>query len=308
MQASMQRTITLLFLIALGYILKKTGRLSESDKGGFSKLYLYFTLPAAIVSSFASFSGDRSAFLLTPVAVVFGLIMLGTSVLTARGRDKKDVAYAAVNCMSINIGSFALPFLQGYLGPTQIAYVMLYDVGNGILALGFVDIVGMIIMERDGKTRAQLMKLAVGKLLHTPSIWAYVIMIILTMLNLRLPELIYNGASIIGSANAVVAMLIIGFALDFSSSKKTLAWIARVLITHYLTVTALSLFSYFVLPLPHVARATVVILLFSPISSLGLLACDRFGLDRDAAGLMNSITIIIGIVSTLLFIPFFGLG
>jgi predicted permease len=304
----MQRTITLLFLIALGYLLKKTGRLSEGDKGGFSKLYLYFTLPAAIVSSFASFSGDRSAFLLTPVALLFGLVMLGTSLLTARGRDKKDVAYAAVNCMSINIGSFALPFLQGYLGPANIAYVMLYDVGNGILALGFVDIVGMVIMQREGKSGRQLLRLAVGKLLRTPSIWAYVIMITLTMLNIRLPELIYSGASIIGSANAVVAMLIIGFALDFTASRQTLAWIARVLGTHYLTVTALSLLAYFVLPLPHVVRATVVILLFSPISSLGLLACDRYGLDRDAAGLMNSITIVIGIASTLLLIPFFGLG
>lgn len=305
MSAGIHRTLTLLFLIALAFGLKKAGFLADSERRAMAKIYMNITFPAVVVSSFSFSLGDLSLLWLVPLGLLADGCMMGAVLIFSRGKSREERAFAAVNCSSLNIGTFVLLFLQGYLGPAQLIPVMLFDTGNGLVAFGGTAVAGRAVLNW-GQSGA--LKSALGQLVRTVSIWAYLIMLSLNLLQVRLPDGIYTAAGFIGGANPVLAMLVIGCSLDFSDWSGVFKRIGRLLAVHYATAALLTLAGYFLLPFPHPIRALLTVILFSPLGMIGLIYTDGLGLDRKAAGLLNSVTILVGIVAVTGLISLTGLG
>ena len=136
-------------IIVLGFLLKKFGFFKEEDFTILSKITIRITLPAAIITSFAGREIDPA--LLTLVLLGFGggalYILLAFLMNLKAGRVKR--AFDILNLPGYNIGTFAMPFIQQFLGPLGVITTSLFDTGNAIICLGGA--LGIASMVKNGQ-------------------------------------------------------------------------------------------------------------------------------------------------------------
>lgn len=304
MSAGMARTLILLFLIGLGFFLKKVGFFGPEDRNTLGKLYTTITFPAVIVGSYSSFERDLSLLWLVVIGLLADLAYLFVILLFFHKKSKEEQAFAGINGSALSIGAFTLPFLQGYLSPAQLIPVMLYDIGNGIMAFSGTLIAGEVLLRKEQRG---FLRTAFRQLLRSVPVWTYLLMLGFHMAGKTLPASIYTAANFIGAANPVLTMLLIGCTLEFPKKLVSLLKVEKILAIHYGTAVILALLFYFLLPYTQSMRAVMVVLLFSPLGSAALVYTERLGLDQETAGFLNTITIFISIFAITVLISALGL-
>ena len=123
-------------IIFLGYILRQKGFFGPEAFGVLSKILMKITLPCAVIASNAGKSIDTS--MLTIVLLSFGAgvvyMILGSVIYRKKGKDAQ--AFGILNIPGYNIGTFAMPFTQNFLGPMGNITTSIFDMGNALICLG----------------------------------------------------------------------------------------------------------------------------------------------------------------------------
>ena len=283
-------------IIILGYVLRRTGFFGPETFGVLSKIVLKITLPCAIVASSAGKPIDIS--LLTIVLLGFGggvLYMLCGAVINRR-RGREEQAFAILNTPGYNIGTFAMPFTQSFLGPMGVITTSLFDMGNAFICLGGAYGVAASVKEGRG---FDLKRILVGLAKSVPFM-THLTMVVLNLLRLVPPAPVVSFAQIIGNGNAFLAMLMIGVGFNLTGDKSQTGSIIRILGVRYAVATLLALGFYFLLPFAQEVRATLVILAFSPIGSAVPVFTAELKGDVGLSSAINSIAILISITITVL--------
>ena len=124
------------FVIALGYILKRLRFFKPDDYKLILKITLNITMPAAVITNFAAFEFDFSLLFAVLLALGSNVLLWGLGYLFSmkKGRDVR-VLYT-INFPGYNIGAFTMPFVQGFLGPVGVVTTCLFDAGNAIMCTG----------------------------------------------------------------------------------------------------------------------------------------------------------------------------
>lgn len=94
-----------------------------------------------------------------------------------------------LNASGCNIGNFAMPFAQGFLGPVGVIAVSLFDCGNSMICLGGAYSIASIVKSGDGKFR---IKPILNNLVHSIPLMTYIFMTILGLLHLSLPPRLWS--------------------------------------------------------------------------------------------------------------------
>ncbi len=282
--------------IVLGYILRRRGFFGPEAFGVLSKIVLKITLPCAIISSTAGKGIDIS--LLAIVLLGFGggvlYMLLGYISHRSRGRDAQ--AFGILNVPGYNIGTFALPFTQGFLGSMGVVTTSLFDVGNAFICLGGAYGVAASVKEGRG---FDLKRIAKGLCTSVPFL-THLIMVALNLMHLSPPSAVVEFAQIGGNANAFLAMLMIGVGFRLSGDREQMGEIARILVCRYGLAAVLAAVFYFLLPFDLEIRQALVILAFSPIGSAVPVFTAELKGDVGLSSAINSISIVISIVIILL--------
>lgn len=120
MQDILSRAGCFVAAIIMGYVLKKIKALPDNSFQVLTKLVVMITAPCAIINSFLGTKFDFTMLFLIPMGLAFGGIYMFAAYLTHL-RDNADwKAFAILNTSAFNIGSFILPFAQGFLGPVGV--------------------------------------------------------------------------------------------------------------------------------------------------------------------------------------------
>ena len=294
MQEILMKAACYIAIIILGYVLRRRGFFGPEAFGVLSKVVIKITLPCAIISSNAGKSIDSS--LLTIVLLSFGAgivyMLLGSLIYKKKGRDAQ--AFGILNIPGYNIGTFAMPFTQNFLGPMGNIATSLFDMGNAIICLGGAYGVAASVKEGRGFDLKRILK---GLLTSVPCM-TIVIMVILNLLGLTPPKPIVSFANIVGNGNAFLAMFSIGVGFKLSGDKSQIGDMVKILGTRYGVAVVLALIFYFVLPFELEIRQALVILAFSPIgSAIPIFTAELKG-DVGLSAAINSVAIIISIVIT----------
>ena len=231
--------------------------------------------------------------LLTLVLLGFGggVIYMAFGYLMNRKRGKAQQAFEILNIPGYNIGTFALPFTQSFLGPVGVLTTSLFDVGNAFVCLGGA--FGVASAVKDGKG---LDFKRVGKALAVSvPFLAHIITVTMNLCRIPIPAFIADCARIIAGANVFLAMLMIGvgFKTDMDFSQK--GTIVRILIVRYSVAAVLALCFYFQLPFDLIIRQTLVILAFAPIGSAVPGFTAELKGDVGLSCTVNSLAILISI-------------
>ena len=279
-------------ILALGHILRRTGFFGPETFGVLSKIVMKITLPAAILASSAGKPMESDMLTLALLGLGCGVLYIGLGWLVACRGTRQQKAYFIQNLPGYNVGTFALPFTQSFLGPVGVLTSSVFDLGNAFVCFGGAYSVARAVGE-GGK--ADFRRVLTAPLTSLPFL-TYALMAILNLNHLSPPGIIVSFAQILGGANAFLAMLMIGVGLNLTIDRSKLGIMAKVLTLRFGMAAVLAFASYRLLPFSLEVRQTLVILLLSPFTSTVPVYTAELGEDVGLASAINSVAIVISIV------------
>lgn len=279
-------------IIVLGHILRRTGFFGPETFGVLSKIVMKITLPAAILASAAGKPMDAAMLTLALIGLGGGIVYIAAGWLTACRGTRRQKAYYIQNLPGYNVGTFALPFTQSFLGPVGVLATSIFDLGNAFICFGGAYSVARAVKE-GGK--ADFRRVLKAPLTSLPFL-TYVLMAVLNLNHLTPPKAIVSFAEILGGANAFLAMLMIGTGLNLTIDRTKLGIMAKVLLLRFSLAAVLALGCFRLLPFALEVRQTLVILMFSPFTSTVPVYTAELGEDVGLASAINSVAIVISIV------------
>lgn len=285
-------------IIVLGYVLRRKGFFGPEAFGVLSKMVMKITLPCAIIASSAGRPIDVSMLSITALGLGGGVVYMLLGYLVYRKQDREQRAFAVLNTPGYNIGTFALPFTQSFLGSVGVLTTSLFDVGNSFVCLGGAFGAAQAVKEGTG---FDLKKILTAPLRSIPFL-THLVMVILNLLSLNVPGPAVSFAGIVGNANTFLAMLMIGVGFNLTGDKRQTGAILRILGMRYGIAALLALACYFLLPFDLEVRQTLVILVFSPIGAAVPVFTAELKGDVGLSSAINSVSIVcsIAIIVTLL--------
>ena len=197
-----------------------------------------------------------------------------------------------MNFPGYNIGCFALPFVQSFLGPAGMIATFLFDIGNGFICLGGAFSVASMV--KDGSKFSPMR--IIRTLLKSVPFILYVVMPILCLTHIPVPSFITSLAEIIGNANAFLSMLMIGVGFKLAADRTQIGGIVRVLTVRFGFAFIFAAICYFLLPFSLEVRKALLLLVFSPIGTAVPAFTGEMKSDVGLSSPINSISIICSIV------------
>ena len=279
-------------IILLGYTLRRTGVFGPETFGVLSKVIMKITLPAALIASAAGKPIEGSMLTIALLGLGGGLIYILAGWLMQIKGGRAEKAFYIQNVPGYNIGTFALPFTQSFLGPVGVLTTSIFDLGNAIICFGGSFSIAQAVKEGGKADFRRILKTAATSL----PFLTHVVMVILNLNSLVPPKPVLMLAEIMGGGNACLAMLMIGAGMNISIDTKKLGTIIKVLTARYGIAVILALAYYYLLPFSLEIRQTLVILAFAPIGSTVPIFTAELGEDVGLSSTINSIAIVISIV------------
>jgi len=299
------RAIAYIFMIFLGYTLKRIGFFAASDYRLFSNVVMNITLPAAVITSFASQDLDPAMIMIVLLGLASNFVLLFVSWLISARRSNPTRVLYMLNIPGYNIGAFTMPFAQNFLGSMGVASTCLFDTGNAFMVTGGTFALVSRLLKNGKATRFRDMIRILGS---SMPFLTYTAMLILIIFRLRVPHVVAAITAPIGAANPFVAMMMIGLMFEIRPDPRIMKKAAVILLIRYAGTAVLSWVFYNYLPFALPVRQALAIVVFSPISSLAPTFVERGEGDYGLASLINSLSIIISLLLITGLIIFLGIG
>lgn len=286
-------------IIILGYVLRKVGFFKESDFYILSRIVINITLPAAIVTSFSGKEFDPNLFFVLFLGFGGSLLYTIVGYVMNLRQPKERKAFEMLNMQGYNVGNFAMPFIQSFLGPMGVITCGLFDTGNAFLSLGGAYSVAVMVKDGSGFNVKRILK----TLLRSFPFMTYLVMLILNLANISLPSAVVNFTSVIGGANTFLAMLMLGVGFQIRGDKAQIGRIVKILVLRYGIASVLAVICYFVLPFALEVRQALVILVFAPFANADTAYTAELKGDVGLASAINSIGVVVSICIYLILLP-----
>ena len=286
MEAILVKACGFLFMIALGFVLKRIGLFSMEDSGVLSKIVLKITLPMAIISNFKGLELNRGFLIAILIGFAVHFISIPAALFVTRKKPAEQRAFYIINTSGYNIGLCTLPYMSSFFAAEAVALVCMFDVGNAIMCFGITfAIATMVSRGKENVNKKEMIK----TLFSSMPFVTYLVMIILCAAHISLPEPVYTVAGMIGQANAFVAMLLIGILFEPKFNRNELKDMLGVFCLRMVLGVLFALCIYFLLPLPLMYRQILSVVVFSPILSVAPIYTERCGYNRSVAAVLNSL-------------------
>lgn len=301
MADTLSRAGCFMAIIALGYFLKKHKFFPDSAFEVLSQLVIKVTLPATIILNYAGKTFDLSMLSIVLISLGANVCYMLIILFIERKETEEERAFDVINTPGYNIGTFTLPFVQSFMGPTGVIATSLFDTGNGFISLGGSYSIASMI-----KSKKHFSLWFIGKtLVKSLPFMTYIVMLTLSLLHLSLPNVLLEFFGIIGNANAYLAMLMIGVGFHLEMDKEHLGHIAKILVVRYGFAVLVALFCWFVLPFTSEVRKALVLLSFSPTASASISWTANLDGDTGMASALSSVSILCSMVIMLLLLIMF---
>ncbi len=293
MESVLLKAIAFVVIIVLGYVLKKIGVFKPTDYRILSKVVFNLTLPAAVITSFASFDLDIALLYLIPIGLACNLALSGIGYLSMRKKDRETKAFFMLNTSGFNIGCFMLPYVQNILGPYGVVVACMFDTGNSIMCTGAT--YALVQNVASGKKK-HVLKNTLKSMFTSVPLDVYLLMTVLVILGIRPPEGIVSVTSVIGEANGFCSMLMIGMMFEINIEKQYLKDAVLILVIRFVFAAGLACLFYYCLPFSQTVREIMVILAFAPMAVLNTIFTEKLKGNVAVASMVNSLSIVISLV------------
>jgi len=277
--ASLAGTIlTFVAIVAIGWLLRVTRRLSPEDARPINAIILYVGLPAFIIRAVHGARLDAELLAVVAVAWAVFAILLLIAWLAARALKLPSIVAGGFILAATlgNTGYIGYPIVQTFLGDAALPRAIFYDVFGTV---GALLLVGLVIAERFGGSKGQK-KHPVREILGFPAVIALAVG--LATRPIAFPTVVSDGLAILASLVVPLIMISVGLSLRVGVLRRWALPLAVLTGVRLLLAPLLALL---------VGRALVgngggalqlvVLQAGMPAMMLGLVVGARFELDTD---------------------------
>lgn len=302
MQDVIIKSLTFILIIVIGYSLKQARVLKKEDANVIATVIMNITLPCALLTSANGIELNITILILIVIGIVSNVVMIIIGYLSSlKGSPKMKGAYM-INTSGYNIGNFVLPFVQSFFPGMGVVYLCSFDIGNALMGLGITYAIADHVAS--GENHFDVKEL-LKKLFSSIPFDVYVLIFILAIFKLQIPSPILSMASTIGAGNSFLAMLMIGLMLEIKVSSDEVKNITKILSLRIIGTIVLSIITFFVLPLPMLAKQILIMAYFAPLSTVSAVFTKKIGYHGDMSASANSLSIIISIVCMMILLLIF---
>lgn len=297
------KSAAFLFIMVLGYTLKHFGFFGPSDYVIPMKLVLNLTLPAAVITSFASYRPEPALILCAVLGFGINCVVLAISWFISRGKPTPSRAVWLNSVPGYNIGAFALPFVQSFLSPAGVVSCCLFDAGSALMCTGGTYSITSAFL---GKTKKFSLAVVGKNLLSSRPFLTYMLMLLLSLAGVTIPQGIVSFISPIAAANPFIAMMMVGMMFDLKLDKTVLKDVAGMVALRMAVAVTAALGCYFLLPFSLEIRQAMTIAVFAPVSIAATALTERAGGSPAEAACINSLCIPISVAAIVALLAVFG--
>ncbi|MBH1939319.1 AEC family transporter [Mobilitalea sibirica] len=284
-----QQILVIFMIILIGIICYKTKLIDEKTNSKLSNILLMLVNPMVIFVSYQrEFSKDLLEGLLISLilSTVTHLMSIFISYLVIRRKRRtkiynngkklkelianKDVEVERINIIYANVGFMGIPLVNGIFGTEGVFYVTASITMFNI----FLWTHGVIMMSgsREFSLKSMLKKLL------SPSIIAIAIGLTFFLLQIRVPDTIYQAFNHIASINTPFAMLIAGVTIGKTNILKLLTRyrVYFIAFLKLLFIPSILLLIYSRFPMSEVVLITALIMAAAPSATTGILFSIKY--------------------------------
>ena len=287
------KTGGVVLIIAIGYIMKKTGSLPASAAKILTKIMVKITLPCVFICNLngLTISGDMTAALLWGFGVQLVLIIV---VVLLSLRKPPETVYVMQYCIpGFNISSFAMPVAQIFTTAYAVSSLVMININ---VALFFYLVTPVLVqIMAQGEKKVDWKSVGRSFLGNTPGVVS-ILMLLLCLLHISFPEEVITVIRPMANANPLVALLSIGLLFEFP--KKLPKDNIKALAARLLVTTCAALLAWFgVIPFGEV-RGAMIIAMFAPLPTSAPAMALNYGYKGSAVAFGASATLLVSIVLT----------
>jgi len=289
------KALALVAVVGIGYGFKRLGWLKQEHFSILAIIVLRITLPAALITSFNTFTITGGLLWLVLIGFTVNLVQQGVTWLTGRRRPAADYSFAILHSGSYNVGAFAMPYTAQLVGSQAIVYTAMFDIGSSISAGGIGYGWGLSVARGQRPTWWRFL----ATMVRSPVFDTYLALFLLRLVGFTFPAPVITFTSLVGAANPFCAMLMIGIGLELRLSGHQWRQAAMYLARRYVFTALFGVLIWYVLPAAYFSHEVKVILLMvlcAPVAAMVAGFVDEAGGDTQLSSLVTSVSIIIAIV------------
>ncbi|WP_430602597.1 hypothetical protein IGJ02_003028 [Enterococcus sp. DIV0724b] len=302
MKEILLQAIGFCFVIFLGYLMKRIGLLSKADGGMLSVIIVNITLPATVIVSLANVVVSGTLFFLLAMGIVLNILVILIGGKVSKKRSVLEQKFQMYSMSGYNIGNFSLPFIQGFY-PLAVPFLLMFDIGNSVMLTGGTT---LLIDKVVGTKEETTFKKIVLALFKSAPFTAYMVMLLLRIIQFNLPVEVLGVLEMIAKANGFLSMFMIGLYFELRLPKKALHLVKEVLVWRYLCGAIFALLFAFVIPLDPLLRIVLVVLSVAPMPTFSVINSVKVGMPEETVGFTSSASILISLVLMTLIMMFMG--
>ncbi|WP_085831120.1 AEC family transporter [Collinsella vaginalis] len=282
-------------IIIAGIVARRIELIGSGGGDLISRLVFNITLPAAIIHAFGSVDFDPTHLILIPVGVACTLGPFLLAIPLTRASELEDRRLYLLNIGGLNVGCFALPFVQALFPPAAVVATCMFDAGNALLMSGGSYALTQVITA-DEPPKHPVAGIA-KRLLTSVPFDAYLLLIALAVFGIRVPPMIVQLLSPIADANAFLSLFMLGLMINFSVDQKKLGKLARLLGARIALSACMCAAVLAFLPLEGEVLLVIAILTWAPMATMGTVFTLWMKADYGLAGLATSLSVVAGIIA-----------
>lgn len=285
------KAITLVSIIVLGYLLKKLSVLKKEDFKVISTIVMKITLPCALIVKLNGLQFEPVLLFVSLFSFFCCIVYMAVAYGTTRGMEDKQ--FSIINVTGYNIGNFTLPFVSYFFDSYSVLVACLFDVGNAVWSLGGA--YGFANSIKEGNITSSV-KVILTNIFQSVPIIIYLIMVPMGLLGIEFPSFVMGICEVVAEGNTFLSMLMIGIAIEFITDAKFAKLLVRLLILRYGIAFLISLAIFGLIPFDQNTKLIIIIMLFSPVTSMASVYTQKIKGNYEASACMNSMMIVISII------------
>lgn len=283
--------LVILIIIIIGVICYRTKLIDDKTNSKLSDILLTLVNPVVIFVSYQrDFSMDLLeglliSLLLSVVTHIVSIIISYIIILKKRKKtiiidgvkvkkylDNEDVEVERFSSIYANVGFMGIPLVNGIFGSEGVFYVTASLTVFNI----FVWTHGVIMMSGSRNMKFK----EIIKKLTSPTIIAIILGLLFFILQIRVPEVMYDALSYIANINTPFAMLIAGVTIGKTNIIQVLTKKLRIYYISFLRLLLIPLvilFMYIWLPINDMVKITAILMASTPTATM----CTLFAIKYD---------------------------
>ena len=299
-----EQIIVIFIIILIGVICYRTKLIDDATNSKLSSILLMLINPVLIFVSYQrEFSSDLLEGLLISflLAITTHLVAIAISYLLIRRKKKKtlivdgirikkyvdneDVEVERLSSSYANMGFMGIPLIYGIFGSEGVFYVTATVTVFNI----FIWTHGVMMMSGS----KNLKPMEIIRKLTSPTIIAIILGLIFFVLQIKVPDVVYQSLSYIGDINTPFAMLIAGVTIGKTNIVQLFTKNLRMYYPVFLKLLFIPfvlVLIYIWLPIDETVKIIAIILAATPSSTIGVLFTIRYKKNAVLAAQIFTVT------------------